>query len=76
MPVTMYGPAFTPEGEMVQREVPEADVVAFEQSGYTKGKLPSGLSPVPRPEIAAADAAEAAEAAERKKEAAEAKKGK
>ena len=52
MAVKMYGPAFTPEGEMVEREVPEADVTAFENSGYKKGALPSGLAPVPRPELA------------------------
>lgn len=50
--VTMYGPAFTAEGKIVEREVPEVDVVAYEQSGYVKGKMPEGLAPVPRPSLA------------------------
>ena len=57
--VTMYGAAFTAEGELVEREVAQEDVVAFERDGYVKGKLPAGGGPArPRPELQ--DAAPAA----------------
>lgn len=57
MSVKMYGPAFTEEGEIVERDVPEADVVAYERDGYVKGSLPPGaaLAPRPRPGITAHD---------------------
>jgi hypothetical protein len=45
MSVTMYGPAFSEGGNFVQREVPDADVVAFEKAGYVKGVLPPNLVP-------------------------------
>lgn len=40
--VTMHGPAFTAKGEIVERQVPKSDVVAFEKDGYVKGPLPAG----------------------------------
>jgi hypothetical protein len=39
MSVKMYGPALDGSGTIVNREVPEADVVAYEQSGYKKGSV-------------------------------------
>jgi hypothetical protein len=49
----MYGPAFDKAGEatgkLVEREVPDADVPAFEAVGYKPGKL--------TPELIAADKA-------------------
>jgi len=67
--VTMYGAAFTEEGELVEREVPKEDVSAFERDGYVKGKLPAGGGAArPRPEVKAANEAEAAEKAAAKAE--------
>ena len=40
MGVPMHGPSFDSEGKTVNREVPEADVVAFEAAGYIKGRSP------------------------------------
>ncbi len=40
MPVKMYGPAFDESGTIVERDVPDADVRAFEQAGYVIGELP------------------------------------
>lgn len=41
--VLMHGPAFDKEGNAsgkpVEREVPEADIAAFERVGYKKGPL-------------------------------------
>jgi hypothetical protein len=36
----MHGPAFDDAAKTVNRDVPEADVVAFEQAGYVKGRAP------------------------------------
>ncbi len=39
MAVEMYGPAFDGSGKLVNREVPESDVKAYEAAGYVKGSL-------------------------------------
>ena len=36
----MHGPAFNDKGELVEREVPEGDVPAFQNAGYVKGGIP------------------------------------
>jgi hypothetical protein len=51
MAVKMYGPAFDESRGLVDRDVPEADVVAFENAGYVKGSLPEHLRPV-KPNLA------------------------
>lgn len=38
--VIMHGPAFDDSGKIVERQVPDADVRAFEDAGYRKGALP------------------------------------
>lgn len=38
--VKMHGPSFDGSGKMVEREVPSADVKAYEAAGYVKGGLP------------------------------------
>jgi hypothetical protein len=42
---TMYGPAFDESGQLVQREVPDVDVQAYEKAGYKMGALPDNLKP-------------------------------
>lgn len=51
MSVTMHGPAFDESGELVQREVPEADVHAFQNVGYSLGGLPPKAIPEAKPEV-------------------------
>lgn len=40
MAVMMHGPAFDGSGDLVERQVPDMDVVAFEAAGYKRGPLP------------------------------------
>lgn len=55
----MYGPAFTAGGEIVEREVPEADVDAYRAAGYKLGPLPAEMqieaeaedAPLPEPKL-------------------------
>ena len=48
MAVLMHGPAFTEEGEIVERQVPESDVPAYEKDGYVKGPKPEKAQAKPR----------------------------
>jgi hypothetical protein len=74
----MHGPAFDSEGKTVNRDVPEADVVAFENAGYKKGRSPDApdikagavVGSATKEEAALAKAAEADAKAEAKAEAA------
>jgi hypothetical protein len=43
MTILMHGPAFTESGEIVERYVPQADVVAFRNAGYAVGPIPDHL---------------------------------
>lgn len=43
MSVKMYGPAFDDTGELVERDVPDLDVQAYENVGYKRGPLPEEL---------------------------------
>ena len=38
MPI-MHGPAFDGSGEIVERDIPEADVPAYTVAGYVPGKM-------------------------------------
>lgn len=44
----MNGPAFDGSGRKVEREVPLADVKAYEAAGYVKGGLPEAEKPAPK----------------------------
>lgn len=39
--VKMHGPGISDPSKIVERDVPENDVVAYQQAGYTKGPIPS-----------------------------------
>lgn len=63
----MNGPAFDGSGEKVEREVPLADVKAYEAAGYVKGGLPPAEKPVPKPVKAVSEEPAPAPKAEPKK---------
>lgn len=44
--VLMHGPAFDESGDIVEREVPEVDVIAFENAGYKRGAKPEATAAV------------------------------
>jgi hypothetical protein len=48
MPI-MHGPAFNDSGEIVEREVPEVDVKAYVDAGYTLGPKPVAEVPEAEP---------------------------
>lgn len=50
--VQMYGPAFDGSGELVNREVAERDVLAYQRIGYKFGSIePKEAVPEPEPVV-------------------------
>lgn len=65
--VLMHGPAFTEEGEIVERQVPDSDVPAYQRDGWIKGPKPEGAEARPRdPRLFGAEEESASESKESK----------
>jgi hypothetical protein len=51
--VKMHGPSISDPSKMVNRDVPECDVVAYQAAGYVEGSLPKEEAEQAEPETKA-----------------------
>ena len=45
--IKMHGPSISDPSKMVNRDVPECDIVAYQAAGYVEGVLPKDETPEP-----------------------------